>query len=194
MTMYYYLDIKNSKVSTVAFAPKGIPTSHEIREGISIESSHVIPFSMELHEVRITTGLLVGDVSDSFYDFQPNNMAWPVMSQKMMSIISSHLTGLENIEWKEMTIKGKTETRNYYVLSFKEKLDVLNEEKSIFEPCSGGIVVPCFDMDKIQKYSVFHCPDFGWRITEHIYVNERIKKDLIKSGIQELSFSKARVV
>ena len=190
---YYKLDILNNRVSTVAYAPKGIPTSHEIREGISIENTHSIPFSMELHDIRITSKLLVGDVSDRFYDFQPNNMAWPIMSEKMKSIIDSHLTGLEYIEWKEVTINGKTESRKYYVPFFKRKLDILNMSETVLSPY-GIIMIPCFDKEKIQGLAAFHCPDFDWRIPLKFYVNELIKKDLAKAAIKEISFSQARIL
>ena len=120
-------------------------------------------------------------------------MAWPVMSEKMKSIIAAHLTGLEHIEWKEVIIHGKAESKTYYIPYFKMKLDVLNISETVISPY-GIIMIPCFDKEKVKGLSVFHCPGFDWRVPLTVYVNEKIKKDLIKSGIPELSFSRAQVM
>ncbi len=52
-------------------------------------------FSLELRDVFVASKLIVGEVSDVSYDYQPNSLAWPVMLEKMKSIIASHLTGSE---------------------------------------------------------------------------------------------------
>ena len=166
-------------VSTVAYAPDTMSSCHEIREGIPLENMISIPFSMELRNVSVKSILIEGDISDRFYDFQPNSMAWPVMSEKMKAIIASHLTGLEYIDWKEITINGKTESRKYYVPFFKRKLDILNKSKTMISPY-GIIMIPCFDKEKIQGLAAFHCPDFDWRIPLKFYINELIKKDLAR--------------
>ena len=81
---YYWLSINNDKVSTVAYAPEGTPVSHNLIE--MMENREDVPFSLELREVFIASKLIVGEVSDVFYDYQPNSLAWPIMSERMKSI------------------------------------------------------------------------------------------------------------
>lgn len=60
----------------------------------------------ELFLKKVTTGkggLQVSDdlseIKNLWLDYQPNNLAWPLMSEKMKSVVSSHLTGKEGIVW-----------------------------------------------------------------------------------------------
>ena len=94
---YYWISINNDIVSTIAYAPKGTPVSHQLIE--TIETIDVVPFSLELHDVIISKTIIQGGLSDVFYDFQPNSLAWPIMSEKMSHIIASHLTGFEGKEY-----------------------------------------------------------------------------------------------
>ena len=83
---YYWISANNDKVSTVAYAPKGTPVSHYLIE--EMRNRDDVPFSLELRDVFVASKLIVGEVSDVFYDYQPNSLAWPVMSEKMKSIIA----------------------------------------------------------------------------------------------------------
>ena len=188
---YYWISTNNDKVSTVAYAPKGTPVSHYLIE--EMRNRDDVPFSLELRDVFVTSKLIVGEVSDVFYDYQPNSLAWPVMSEKMKSIIASHLTGSEYIELKSITINGKDISQKYYIPMFTRKLDILNVSESVYVPVSGIVLKPCFDKEKIKNLSVIHSPNGFWQITTQIYVNEEIKRDLIDSGIEELCFSRVKV-
>lgn len=188
---YYWISINNDKVSTVAYAPEGTPVSHNLIE--MMENREDVPFSLELRDVFLTSKLTVGEVSDVFYDYQPNSLAWPIMSEKMKSIIASHLTGSEYIEWKSLVIKGKSISKKYYIPMFTRKLDTLNISESVYVPVSGIVLKPCFDKEKTKNLSVIHSPNLFWQISTQIYVNEEIKRDLINSGIKELCFSRVKV-
>lgn len=188
---YYWLSINNDKVSTVAYAPEGTPVSHNLIE--MMENREDVPFSLELRDVFLTSKLTVGEVSDVFYDYQPNSLAWPIMSERMKSIIASHLTGYEYIEWKSVIINGKGISKKYYIPMFTRKLDTLNISESVYVPVSGIVLKPCFDKEKIKNLSVIHSPNLFWPISTQIYVNEEIKRDLVNSGIKELCFSRVKV-
>ena len=190
MMNYYWVSI-NSRVSTVAYAPKGTPSSHELIT--EIEDNSALPFSLQLHEVCIKDKLEKGELSDNFYDYQPNSLAWPLMSERMKSIIVAHLTGLEHIEWKDVIIEGSTTSKMYYIPMFTSELDTLNIAKSIFVPSSGVVLKPCFKKDEVEKYAVFHGYSKFWKITTQIYVNEDIKKGLMDSKLKELSFSRITI-
>lgn len=188
---YYWISIRNSKVSTIAYAPKGTPASHELIE-MMVEKK-AVPFSLEVHSVEVKASLCVGEVSDVFYDYQPNSLAWPVMSDRLKTIIDTHLTGAENIEWKEILVRGASTTAEYYVPMFMSRLDTLNDEGTIYAPLSGVIMKPCFDKKKIENLAVFHGHDIFWRISTQIFVNEDIKREIINAGIDEVSFSKVLI-
>lgn len=158
-----------------------------------MENREDVPFSLELREVFIASKLIVGEVSDVFYDYQPNSLAWPIMSERMKSIIASHLTGSECVEWKSIIINGKGISKKYYIPMFTRKLDTLNISESVYVPVSGIVLKPCFDKEKTKNLSVIHSPNLFWQISTQIYVNEEIKRDLINSGIKELCFSRVKV-
>lgn len=188
---YYWISINNDKVSTVAYAPEGTPVPHNMIE--VMENREDVPFSLELREVFIASKLIVGEISDVFYDYQPNSLAWPIMSERMKSIIASHLTGFECVEWKSIIINGKGISKKYYIPMFTRKLDTLNISESVYVPVSGIVLKPRFDKEKTKNLSVIHSPNLFWQISTQIYVNEEIKRDLINSGIKELCFSRVKV-
>ena len=65
---YYWISTNNDKVSTVAYAPKGTPVSHYLIE--EMRNRDDVPFSLELRDVFVASKLIVGEVSDVFYDWQ----------------------------------------------------------------------------------------------------------------------------
>lgn len=191
--IYYWISICNERVSSVAYAPKGTPLSHHLYGQLGQETN--FPISLELHKVTERGNCLsIGDICDEFYDYQPNSLAWPIMSNKMKSIIDSKLTGLEHVEWKEIYINGKLDKKKYYIPMFTKELDTLNKEETVYVPSSGIVLKPCFSKEKTVGLSIFHGGGNFWKITTQIYVNEDIKKELGKAGIKELCFSKVKVI
>lgn len=188
---YYWLTVNNNLVSTVAFAPQGTALSHELIS--EVENDNTLPFSLKLHEVTVGDKLVKGELSDHFSAYQPNSLAWPLMSEKMQSVIASHLTGLEQVEWKEVTVEGRTSSRLYYIPFFTSELDTINMAESIIVPSSGIVLKPCFKREKIEKLAIFHGYSRFWKITTQIYINEEIKNELIDSHLFELSFSRINI-
>lgn len=188
---YYWISINDEKVSTVAYAPQGTPSSYELIPKMA--DNNTLPFPLRLYEVSVNDKLEKGAISDTYYDYQPNSLAWPLMSKRMASIIASHLTGLENIEWREVMVEGCTSSRKYYVPLFTTELDTLNVTESVFVPSSRIVLKPCFKMEKVEKYAMFHGYGKFWQITSQIYVNEEIKQVLDDMNLEELSFSKIHI-
>ena len=108
---YYWITINNRKVSSIAYAPEGTPVAHELIHDVVGKS--MLPFPLELHSATDKDYLGIGGVSDLCFDYQPNSLAWPIMSERMKTIIESHLSGGECIEWKSVQIHGDKITRNY---------------------------------------------------------------------------------
>ena len=184
---YYWISINNDAVSTVAFSPEGVPVSYKLID-LMVDRKH-LPFSLELHNIIVASSIERGDISDNFYDYQPNSLAWPLMSEKMKTILESNLTGNERVNWKTVMIHGKTVSKIYYIPMFMDNLDTLDINETVFVPSSGIVLKPCFDSRKIKKYSMFHGHNRFWQISTQIYVNEEIKKSLLLAGINELCFN-----
>ena len=100
---YYWISINNRKVSSIAYAPEGTPVAHELIHDVVDKS--MLPFPLELHSATDKDYLGIGGVSDLFFDYQPNSLAWPIMSERMKTIIESHLSGGECIEWKSVQVR-----------------------------------------------------------------------------------------
>lgn len=187
---YYHLSIKEEKVLTLALPPEYSPVSHKLSS--EIKDFKRAPFSLELHDVYVATRLIVGDeLSNLFHDCQPNRMAWPLFSNRIKIIIASFLTGKEKLEWKEILVIGKSETRVYYIPFFTEKLDTLKEDRCVYFPGTTDLIVKhCFDKENVKNYSVFHDHRLDWQVPLGFYVSEEIKKALKESGIKDLEFEK----
>lgn len=196
---YYWLTLRNYKITTVAYSPA--LTERKISDYSDferiMEHRTAIPFTMRLHDVTVKKSLVVGDVSDTFYDYQPSDLV-DLMSEKMKAVIESHLTGNEHVEWKEVLVEGKTITKTYYFPYFTEELDILNVEESdiIRFPDAPSFYFPrvaCFSKDKISGLSIFHGPGSFWRIPSQIYVSSAIKKALKAADIPEAGYEKAYI-
>lgn len=188
---YYWISINNRKVSSIAYAPEGTPVAHELIHDVVGKS--MLPFPLELHSATDKDYLRIGGVSDLFFDFQPNSLAWPIMSERMKTIIESHLSGGECIEWKSVQIHGDKITRNYYIPCFMSYLDTLDVNQTVYAPISRVIIKPCFCRSKLENLAMFHGHNVFWQISTQIYVSEAIKKDLVKAGINEISYSKINI-
>lgn len=120
-----------------------------------------MPLDFELKKVKEDEdGLIVStditDLTEPWVDYQPNSLAWPIMSSKMKNIIENNLTGMEGIEWIKATINGRGEKRVYYILRFTKKLNVLNSEHTKYIPGTDQILKPCFSLLKVLSFSMFH--------------------------------------
>ena len=135
----------------------------------------------------------ISELNNLWVDYQPNNLAWPLMSEKMKDIIIENLTGRESILWINARIKTKDESKTYYVPCFKEKLDVLDEQKTVFVPGTKHIIKPVFSLNKVVIYSLFHKPQDFWEITSGLYISESLKKAMQKEQITGVGFEKTSV-
>lgn len=188
---YYWMSIKSDRVSSVAYAPKGTPSWHQILD--EMKHWEIVPFHLTLHDTYVDTSLQVGEICDDFFDYQPNSLAWPLFSDRIKNVVSSHLSGNEGIEWKEIIVDGKSFSKTYFVPMFTKQLDVVNEQQSLMMPYSGIIVKPCFKRKVVDNLSVFHGPGIDWQVSTQFYVSDAIKNDLLDLGIKELLFTMARV-
>jgi hypothetical protein len=166
----------------------------------SLSNSTELPFDFTL--VKITpeaNGLEeskdLSSLSEIWFDYMPNYLAWPLLSPKMKEIVDVHLTHDEELYWLSATIHGDQETREYFVPRFGRMHDVLDCEKTVYVPGTKHVIKPCFASVKLNHLSIFPLPqEFGlWRITSSLYVSESLKMAFTKSGITGVAFEQAAV-
>jgi hypothetical protein len=196
MKEYFFLTEKIKNRNAFAYTQGTTPLAHELIPLIRDLSE--IPFEMELKKVsNSNTDLQVSsdlsDLSHLWLDFQPNNLAWPIMSEKMMKLICDNLTGKESIVWMCVKIKSDVEIKKYFVPRFENKMDVLDENKTVFVGKNNHIVKPVFSLKKIEHYNLFHIPDLFWEITSSIFVSNQLKKALQREKITGINFENIAV-
>ena len=199
MSNYFSLSWTSPRQSANASAPNIKKAGHQLIA--DLEGLNEMPFDM--HLIKITVGrneLIYSDnlsgLKNIWDDYLGNDFAWPLMSEKLKSVIEKELTGEEGIDWISVKIHGNGECRTYYILRFNKELDVLDNEHTMFQPNSARVIVPHFSLEKIKNYSVFtvprpHCN--YWKITSNIKLSEKVKKAIQKAKITAVSFSKTRV-
>lgn len=112
-----------------------------------------------------------------------------------MNLIKSNLTGKECINWISAKINNGDEERIYYIPRFEKKLDVLDEKNTMYVKGTDHIIRPHFSLKKIKDLTIFHTPDSHgfWKIPTGIYINETLRKGIIKERLAGIGFDKVRV-
>lgn len=180
MDKYFSLDwVDDDLKSGIAFAPEGTALAHDLVD--EIKNLRELPFNMKLKD-------------GGLQDFQANSLAWPLVSKKMKVIISNNLTGNEGIEWVLARIENEDKMIDYYIPKFRQKLDVLDPQQTIFVKGTDQIIIPYFSVKKIKDLALFHKPTSNWRITPDLFVHDKLRKELMKNEVSGVEFKKARVV
>lgn len=133
-------------------------------------------------------------MKEIWLDYQPNSLAWPMLSLKVKSLIEDNLTGREGITWIKAKVNFIEEQRVYYIPRFAKKLDVLNRGKTMFVPGTEQIIKPFFALSKIQSLSVFHKPSLFWQIAPEMYISQKLRKVLQMEKVTGIEFENALVV
>ncbi|ULC57924.1 hypothetical protein MBM09_08320 [Flaviramulus sp. BrNp1-15] len=192
---YYLIGVENKSESIVANAPADTKLAHELVFEINEEE---LPFSLNLFKVSMTKKGLVEseDFTESenpWLDYLPNSLVWPLMSIKLKNVIANNLIGNEGIEWVKAKVYLKNEPRDYFIPRFNKKMDVLNQNKTKYVPGTDQIIKPSFSSSKISNYSIFHKPTMFWKITNEIYISEKIKKNIEENGLTGMTFEETSV-
>jgi len=193
---YYLISAKYKSELASAYAPEGTKLAHEL---ISDINGDEMPFEFTLVKVSSgKNGLIestdLSGLNDVWLDYQPNSLAWPLMSSRLQSIINDSLTGYENIKWVKAKINSQDEQREYYIPKFSNKLDVLDEAKTMYVPGTDQIIKPSFSLAKVKELAIFHKPSSFWQITTEMYVSEKLKKAIQIDKLIGLDFEKTSVV
>lgn len=199
MEKFYSLSWKEGKDPLASvFAPKGSKADHELIQ--LLNSINKLPFELSLVKLDVgKNGLIesndLSDLKEIWLDYQPNSLAWPLMSERMKSVIEANLTGNEQIDWVECKVKNGSEERAYYILRFNKMLDVLDMQKTMFVQGTDHIIRPVLASSKIASYSIFSKPSSHdlWKITSGLYGSDVLKKAIQKEKLTGIVFEKTRV-
>lgn len=199
MGKYYLLSWKEGKDPLAsAFAPKGSKADHELIKELS--GIDELPFELNLVKLDVEKNGLVESneligVKEIWRDYQPNSLAWPLMSEKLKDVIDSNLTGKEGVEWINAIVNGNGEQKKYYIPRFKNMLDVLDQDKTMFVQGTNHIIRPVFSLSKIKELHLFSKPSSHdlWKITSGIYISEVLKKAIQKAKITGVDFDETLV-
>lgn len=189
---YFYLEAKVKKGT--AFARSTIEIVSGEEETL-VQGKSELPFGLELVDLKRKGKRQepkdLSGINFLWVDYQPNEFAWPMMSESMANIIKAHLTGQEGIDWISVPIVAKGESRQYLVPRFSKQLDTLDAEKTT-RTSSGLTIRPWFSLGKIKDFAMFHgAPEF-WEITPSLVVNEPLMNALKKAKLSGIAFSPAR--
>ena len=195
---YYFLTNKNYPEVASAFAPDDTKLAHELIP--ELVDADTLPFELKLVKLSVgKNGLIksndLSGLGETWLDLQPNILECHLMSEKLMTLINNNLTGKENLDWISAMINNGDEKRIYYIPRFERKLDVLDEENTLYVKGTDHIIRPHFSLKKIKDLTIFHTPrshDF-WRIPTGLYINETLKKGIIKEKLIGIEFEKVRV-
>lgn len=199
MDKYYLLGSKDSKNSVAsAFAPDRIIISHELIA--ALDNVEELPFELNLVKLTVNQDGLKVDADlnglrNIWLDYQPNSFALPLLSEKFKTLIEKQLTGNEGVNWISVKINARNEQKIYFLLRFEKMLDVLDIEKTLFVEGTNLVIRPVFSIAKICKYSLFQKPSDHnfWKIPSAIYINEELRKMIVKEKISGVSFEQVRV-
>lgn len=202
---HYLMSPKNSRQVAVAVFPAYLPLrAYALLDPIPEEllTGDVLPFDLALKKVTFTPkGSVDSDDLSSLQrpwaDYQPNSLAWPLVSARLRAIIDRLACGRERHEWVSVTVRPGTEAgRPYYVLRFREQPDVLAKEASLFWPVADKpdrLVKPTFAQEKIAALSVFPYPSERWQIPSGLCVSQQVKEAAQREGLVGLSFEDLRI-
>jgi hypothetical protein len=198
MKKYYFLAGKNLHKCAFADTNETFKLHHILIP--ELEGKTKLPF--EFHLIKLTIGrnglIMNNDLSgieNIWLDYIPNCEAWPLMSENLRAIIIQYLTGDEGIDWIEARVNTPEEYKCYYIPRFNKRIDVLDEQDTLFVKGTDHVIRPSFASNKIEKYNMFieSSSDFFWKITSGIYVSEDLKKAIQKEKMTGLTFELTRV-
>lgn len=199
MEKYFLLSWKNGKEPLAsAYAPKGSKLAQDLIS--ELNGINKLPFELSLVKLDVGINGLresndLSDLKEIWLDYQPNSLAWPLMSKELKSVIETNLTGIEQIDWIECKVKNGSEERTYFIPRFNKMLDVLDMQKTIFVQGTDHIIKPIFAGSKINAYSIFSKPSSHdlWKVTSGLYVSDALKKAIQKAKMTGLDFEKTTV-
>lgn len=197
MKVFFLADDPNVESAFACMSGAPIP-AHELIP--TLRGKEKVPFDLRLKRATMgKDGIEFDDDIDKlknmWIDFQPNSLAWPMMSSRMKSSITDFSNpGKEKIVWMRVELRSPNESRTYFVPRFEEIPDVIDEDRSVFVSGTNHLVKPVFSASKVSNYSLFCAPRRFWEIPSGLYVTEILKGAIEDHGITGVVFEEVSVV
>ena len=200
---YYLLHLKESRESGHIIAD---PSDSSLIPHGGIEEIGIIkelPFLLEIKRQYLNskTGYVLSSDTSSvnpiWFDLLNNSIGALLFSERSLQIITNTLNGNEKVNWVRCRIKGIDEIRNYYIPSFDEKEDVLNNNLSSISCDRFWVKTPVIDSSKtkgkvlINGSGLFEGLD---RYPLSLYVSDKLRKVMITNQLTGISFDRLKVV
>lgn len=194
---YYSMRAKNLKIVTSAISIGNDKLDYELIP--ELKDLDKMPFEFELKVLTFNKkGIVINDdissLEKKWFDYQYNNLAWPIFSEKLMKVIDTNLYKNENLSWIKCIINSNKEKRTYFIPKFSKKNDLLNTDKTIYVPGTDHIIKAYYSLLKVQKYAVFPKPSTFWEIPTSIIVNQEIKEAIENQGFSEIEFEEILIL
>lgn len=166
-----------------------------------LEGKNQMPSDFKMKRIKeCKNGLIIDDdlnrLKEVWLDYQPNSLAWPIMSKRLKNLIDASLTGNEQIDWISCHLRNGDEVRQYYIIRFNKMMDVYDMKKTVFmDETKEYVTKPVFSFSKIKNCSVFPRPSFYdfWKFPTSFYVDEDIRKKILKEKLTGIKFEKVLV-
>ncbi len=191
---YYQISSKIKRSHAIAISNSETKLSYDPAIEV-VQQGHIF-FDFVLKKytpVTKTQGEYSDDLSDLdtlWLDYLPNNLMFPLMSERMKEIINSCLKGNEGITWLPVMVKSDFEQKLYFVPKFERKLNVLNSQKTKYVKNTDLIIMPVFSFLEIAKYALFSNSGDDFNIPRIIYTNGAVKRKIIKEKLIGVYFEK----
>lgn len=181
MQKYWYLFNNDSNDVAIAKSPGDKTLVDWARDIISLGK---IPFDFSV------------DPDKLLEDYLADNLGIPLMSERLMKIIAKHLTGKEGLKWYKAFVNYGDKKIIYYAPYFKDDLDVLDNDMSVFNQATGSLIKAYFSIKKICQLTFFPLPQIDIKLPFRLslIVSDDIKKDIEKKNLTGIDFSRASLV
>jgi hypothetical protein len=167
MEKFYNIERIESKLFGVAYASNERDFD-ELNEGL-------IPENWQTPYFNLAEG--------GFADFQANDLDWILCSKKLQKIIKQNASAVDKLVWLDSKITLDGETRNYSILHFPFRPDVLSKEKSLILE-NGFVVKPTLERKKVCGHNVFSYPSGEFSLI----VSEKVKRAIESENCTGIEF------
>lgn len=191
--MKYYKLVSSPPPNTLFADTFGeTPLAHDLLPDLLRASE--VPFPLRLKKMSwegnswVPSDRLSGDETH-WLDYQPNTLAWILLSERCKNILVSFLKSADLITWLPVSISDEQEVRTYFIPRFDQKPDILDEKNSVYDDELALYISMKFDREKVANFPVFVEPDMFWEIPTSIIVSEEVRDKLVTAKVTGLEFS-----
>lgn len=159
--------------------------------GVTGVASIVLPDIFRLPKLGRATNwnpVTLDLVDGEFADYLGSNLGCRLCSSRLKSILESHASDCDDIQWLPVVVQLGTIKKEYSILHFPNPPDILHKNKTIF--VDDFVVKPVFSADAIGQHQVFSYPRGG---ELPLFVTHAVKKAIESEGCTGMDIARASV-